>query len=128
MTSKKIIKYTWIVAGSISLMLGLIGILIPILPTTPFLLLTAYCYLRGSQRLYNWLINHAVFGDYIYNYVTYGAVSKTIKTGTFIFLWISLGISACLVTSVFVRVGLFAVGVGVSIHLISLTTLPEDRS
>ena len=128
MTSKKLIKYTWIVAGSISLLLGLIGILIPILPTTPFLLLTAYCYLRGSQRLYNWLINHAVFGSYIYNYVTYGAVSKTVKTGTFIFLWISLGVSACLVTSVFVQLGLLAVGVGVSIHLISLTTLPEDRS
>ncbi|MDR2840025.1 MAG: YbaN family protein, partial [Paludibacter sp.] len=57
-------KLLFIILGLISLALGIIGIFLPLLPTTPFLLLSAALFARGSQRLYNWLINHRVLGSY----------------------------------------------------------------
>jgi uncharacterized membrane protein YbaN (DUF454 family) len=63
-----LIRWLWILAGSISLALGLIRIFLPLLPTTPFLLLTASCYARGSSRLHNWRFNNKMFGKYIRNY------------------------------------------------------------
>ena len=61
-------KTLYIVIGTISLALGILGIFLPLLPTTPFLLLTAALYFKGSFRLYNWLLNHRYFGPYIRNY------------------------------------------------------------
>ena len=61
-------KTLYIVIGTISLALGILGIFLPLLPTTPFLLLTAALYFKGSSRLYNWLLNHRYFGPYIRNY------------------------------------------------------------
>jgi uncharacterized membrane protein YbaN (DUF454 family) len=53
----------FVIAGTISLVLGIVGIIIPVLPTTPFLLLSAVCYMRGSQRLYIALIHNRFFGN-----------------------------------------------------------------
>ena len=61
-------KTLCIILGSISLALGILGIFLPLLPTTPFLLLTAALYFKGSPRLYNWLLNHRHFGPYIRNF------------------------------------------------------------
>ena len=61
-------KTLYIVLGSISLGLGILGIFLPLLHTTPFLLLTAALYFKGSPRLYNWLLNHRHFGPYISNF------------------------------------------------------------
>ncbi|NLO20223.1 MAG: DUF454 domain-containing protein, partial [Ignavibacteria bacterium] len=61
-------KFLLIIAGSFSLILGLIGIVIPILPTTPFLLLSAACFFKSSDKLYNKLISSKYLGSYIKNY------------------------------------------------------------
>ena len=61
-------KYLWILGGTVCVALGILGIFLPILPTTPFLLLAAYCYTRGSARLYNRLLNRSWLGGYIRNY------------------------------------------------------------
>ena len=121
-------KYLLILAGSISLVLGIIGIVIPVLPTTPFLLLASFCYLRSSKRLYDWMLNNRVFGSYLYNYITYRAIKKSVKVVTLIVLWITLTVSIVLVTNVYLRIFLVAVGVGVSIHVLSLKTLRKDHS
>jgi len=55
----------FIVAGFISIAMGLLGIVLPVLPTTPFMLLGAYCFARGSEKWHHWLLNHRVFGEYI---------------------------------------------------------------
>jgi uncharacterized protein len=55
----------YLIAGWISVALGIIGIPTPLLPTTPFLLLAAFCFARGSQRWHDWLVNHRVLGAYI---------------------------------------------------------------
>lgn len=121
-------KYLLILAGSISLVLGIIGILIPVLPTTPFLLLASFCYLRSSKRLYDWMLNNRVFGPYIYNYLTYRAIKRGVKVVTLIFLWLTLIISIVLVSNIYLRIFLIAVGIGVSIHIFCLKTLRKDDS
>jgi len=122
-TAINIKKGLLVLAGSISLVLGVIGAFLPVLPTTPFLLLSAYCYLRSSKRLYHWLINHRIFGAYIYNYLTYRAVKRSTKIVTLIFLWATLIISATVSDSIHLRLFLLAVGIGVSIHLFALKTM-----
>jgi uncharacterized membrane protein YbaN (DUF454 family) len=126
MNIKILKKYLLISIGSISLVLGIFGVLIPLLPTTPFLLLTSFCYIRSSDRLYKWLINHKIFGEYIYNYITYKAVKRSIKISGLIFLWITLVSSMLVVANVHIRIFLFIVGIGVSIHLVKLKTLDKD--
>ena len=66
--SNPIIKVLWIIAGSIFVVLGGLGVLLPGLPTTPFLILAAACYIRSSQRLYDWLIANETFGPYLKDY------------------------------------------------------------
>ena len=120
-------KYLLIAGGSISVALGVVGIFIPVLPTTPFFLLAVFCYLRSSKKLYKWLIHHKVFGVYIYNYITYKAVLKSTKIGALIFLWTGLGVSILVINSWYVRAFLILIGVGVSIHLALLKTVNKSE-
>lgn len=83
----KPVKALYIVAGSIALILGAVGIVIPLLPTTPFLLLAAFCYTGSSKRLYNWLLNHRIFGFYIHSYITLKAIDRRTKLMTILMLW-----------------------------------------
>ncbi len=117
-------RAAYVVAGSISFGLGILGIPLPLLPTTPFLLLAAYCYARGSERFYRWLIDHPTFGSYIRNYRDHGGTTLRVKTASISLLWITIGISATFaVESWWVRVILLVIAVGVSIHILSLKTL-----
>jgi len=65
--------------GTLFLLLGIIGIFLPILPTTPFLLLATACYARSSRRFYNWLMNHPRFGPLIVEWRTYRSIPRRIK-------------------------------------------------
>lgn len=121
-----IVKYLYIIGGSLSLILGIVGIFIPVLPTTPFLLLASFCYLRSSERMYNWLMNHKIFGAYIYSYLTYKAIPKKTKVGTIIFLWATLITSIIIVSSLHISIFLIVVGIGVTIHLMMLKTLSQE--
>lgn len=103
MAAVPIRKYLLIIAGSLSLALGIAGIFVPVLPTTPFLLLASFCYLRSSQRMYHWLMNHKILGPYIYNYVTYRAVKRNVKIGSLALLWLTLALSFFLVANLHVR-------------------------
>ena len=116
-------KYILIIIGLIALSLGFIGIIIPILPTTPFMLLAAYCFVRSSKRLYNWLINHKVFGVYIYNYLENRAIKKSAKISAMVLLWPSLIFTMCIIQKTPVTIILIIVGVFVSKHILSLKTL-----
>lgn len=112
-----------IAAGTICVILGFIGIIIPVLPTTPFLLLAAFCYMRSSQRLYNWLLNHRLFGPTVSNYLKYRAIAKGTKRGAMIILWASLLISIVVVDKLQIRLLLLLIGLVVSWHLASLRTI-----
>lgn len=109
--------------GSLSLMFGLIGIVLPVLPTTPFLLISAYCYLRSSKKLYLWLTHNRLFGKYLYNYAVHHAVPRQTKIVSIIVLWVGLVTSILLVNLLYVRLILVVVGIAVSTHLLSLRTI-----
>jgi uncharacterized membrane protein YbaN (DUF454 family) len=120
-------KYLLIFSGTVSLILGIVGVFLPVLPTTPFLLLASFCYLRSSDRMYNWLINHKIFGSYIYCYLEFKAVPLKTKVGAIIFLWLTLTISMFIISSMFMSILLSIVGVAVTAHLLILKTMsPED--
>ncbi len=127
MLFKHIKKYILIFIGSIALALGVIGIFIPVLPTTPFLLLSAFCYIRSSRRLYAWLVNHKVLGRYIYNYLEHKAISRKARITALLFMWLGMSISIIIVSNIFIRLFLLIVGIGISIHLLKLKTLRDDH-
>ena len=81
-------------AGMISVAVGVIALFIPLLPTTPFLLLAAACFIRSSDRFYNWLINHKWFGPYIRNYREKGGMTRRHKIATLVTFWGGFLISA----------------------------------
>lgn len=120
-------KYLLIGLGILSLVLGVIGIFLPVLPTTPFLLLSSFCFLRSSKRLYTWLINHKVLGIYIYNYITYKSVKANTKVFALVFLWVSMIISISIVPFVYIKILLVAIATGVTIHILSLKTLDIEE-
>ena len=72
-------RITWLVIGILSLGLGALGILLPLLPTTPLVLLAAFSFARSSDRLHQWLLEHDVFGALIENWRRYGAISRRAK-------------------------------------------------
>ena len=105
-------------AGTLSTGLGIIGIFIPILPTTPFLLLAAACYMRSSERFYQWLINNRLFGAYVRNYVEGRGMPEKLKIVIILVLWLTIGLSITFgVQNTVVRVVLICVAIGVTIHV-----------
>jgi hypothetical protein len=103
--------------------LGIIGIFIPILPTTPFLLLTAACYARGSKKLYNWLINNRIIGEYIKNYREGKGIPITIKLITIILLWVTIGLSILIfISNYLIQILLLIIAFLVTTHIIMIKT------
>ncbi|HGJ64832.1 TPA: DUF454 domain-containing protein [bacterium] len=118
----KIKRYILISLGFTFLGLGFLGIFLPLLPTTPFLLLSVSCFYKSSQRFHSWLLNHKVFGKIIRNYREKRIGLKT-KWSTLIILWLTIGISMYLfLYTVFVPILLFVIVVPVSWHILRLST------
>ena len=122
-------KAIFIVAGTISLGFGAAGIFLPILPTTPFLLLSAACYYKGSERMHRWLLNNKLFGSYIRNYKEGKGISQAGKVFTIFLLWIAICFSTLLmVNNYIVQIVLFAIAIAVTIHVITLPTFRKTQS
>jgi hypothetical protein len=105
-------------AGTLCVGLGIIGVFVPILPTTPFLLLAAACYMRSSERFYQWLINNRIFGAYVRNYIEGRGMPLRIKIFTIVLLWLAISLSIAFgVQNTAIRVVLICVAIGVTIHI-----------
>ncbi|OGF44422.1 MAG: hypothetical protein A2452_06070 [Candidatus Firestonebacteria bacterium RIFOXYC2_FULL_39_67] len=121
---KKAIKILLITAGTVSVGLGILGIFLPLLPTTPFLLLAAVCYSKGSERLYNWLLKNRYFGSYIKNYREKKGIPLRAKITAIVFLNITMGYTIFFIIHYFwLKVMLFLIAVGVVVHICSMKTL-----
>ncbi|MFO8087180.1 MAG: YbaN family protein [Bacteroidales bacterium] len=92
-TERKLIKAIWIILGTLSLFLGVLGIFIPGLPTTPFLLLTAALYVKSSERLYHRLVNNRFLGAYILNYRRRGGMTLIQKLSSLGVMWFMVSLS-----------------------------------
>ena len=120
----KWVRILLVTLGTLFVSIGILGIFLPILPTTPFLLLAAVCFARSSPRFYNWLLNNKWFGNYIRNYRNRKGLLLKQKAITIILLWVVIGFSATLaVQALWVKIVLILIAIGVSIHVFSLRTL-----
>jgi len=116
-----------VICGTLSLLLGAVGIFFPVLPTTPFLLLSAACYARSSVRLHSWLLNNRIFGSYIRDYQEGRGVSLRHKIAALVLLWLSIGYAAGFAVSrTWLRILLLGIAAGVTIHLCKLKTRKGD--
>jgi hypothetical protein len=121
--SNQIFRVILIIAGTIFLGFGIIGIFLPILPTTPFLLLAAACYARSSKKFYNWLMNNKFFGKYIKNYREGRGVPLIFKIFTISLLWLTILTSIYFfINNLWVEIILIIIAISVTIHILTIKT------
>jgi uncharacterized membrane protein YbaN (DUF454 family) len=120
-------KALLIISGFVSLGLGILGIVLPLLPTTPFLLLAAACFLKSSDRLYNWILNHRLFGKYLKNYYQHRAIPLKIKIIAISMIWLSIGNSVIFLVKFWpARIILLLIAILVSWHIARMRTLTKE--
>ena len=117
-------RWALLICGTLSLGLGLLGIFVPLLPTTCFLLLAAWCYARSSQRLYDRLLNARLIGPYLSKYRDSRVIPPRVKVAALVMMWITIGYAVLTYPNIWVRLTLLAIAVGVTIHL---QKLPAQR-
>ena len=112
------------IIGVLALALGIVGIFVPVLPTTPLLLLSAWAFFRSSPRLYDWLMNHPRLGTYITNFTKHKAIPLRVKIVSVTTLWLTLLYCAIFVASHWALSALFIlIAVCVTIHILHYKTL-----
>ncbi len=126
LTESKPKKVLLFFGGSISLVLGTIGIFLPILPTTPFLLLSAGCYFKSSKMAYQWLLRNKIFGKFIRDYRAGKGISVKVKVFTIFMLWLTITISIFFIVLVWVQTLLLVIAVAVSIHIILIKARSKE--
>jgi uncharacterized protein len=122
-------KAILIFTGTVCVALGVLGMFLPLLPTTVFLLMAAYCYSRSSEKFHTWLLTNRLFGPYIKNYKSGKGISIRQKVSTISILWVSIGVSIWLLGGKFwLSLLLLAIAGGVTIHLLWIKTYrPEEE-
>jgi len=118
-----IIRQLYLAGGFTLVAIGVLGIFLPLLPTTIFLILASICFMKSSPRAHNWLVNHKYLGSYLRNYKHKTGLSVTSKITHLLILWLGIGLSAIYFTdNTAVRILLLLIALGVSIHLITIKT------
>ena len=115
------VKIILTIIGLLSLGLGVAGIFLPLLPTTPLLLLAAWCFIRSSSRLYDWLLNHPYLGEYIRNFRENKAIPLRVKVVSVAMIWLTIGY--CIVAVVeeywWAQVAMLALAAAITWHILS---------
>jgi len=119
----RLVRFFLIGVGWLSVVLGVIGIFLPVLPTTPFLLLAAACFARSSPRFYHWLINHKRLGPWIGDYLEGRGIPLKGKVYAIGLMWISIGFSCWLVPLVWARGFMLVSAVLVTIYILRQKTM-----
>jgi uncharacterized membrane protein YbaN (DUF454 family) len=129
-SEQKIVRALFFGAGTVSLAIGTIGIVLPILPTTPLLLLALACYCRSSKRMTKWVLTNKYFGSYIRRYKEGKGIPIKTKIITIAILWITISYSAFFIVNNWwiVQLILFAIAIAVSTHIIRLPTYRQNQA
>lgn len=124
---ERVVRGTLIVLGTFFAGLGLIGVFLPLLPTTPFLLLAAACYAKGSRKCHTWFLNNRWFGKYVAGYLKRRGLPQRTKVLLIFLLWLTIGYSTVfLVPQIALKLVMIAVATGVSWHILTLKTLQSN--
>lgn len=119
------VKIVLTILGLLSLGLGVVGIFVPLLPTTPLLLFSAWCFVRSSERLYEWLINNRYLGEYIRNFREHRAIPLRAKILSVALIWLTIGY--CVVTVVdeywWAQIAMLLLAAAITWHILSYATL-----
>ena len=119
-----VVRYLLLGTGWLSVALGVVGIFLPVLPTTPFLLLAAACFVRSSRRFYDWLVTHPRLGPWFRDYLEGNGVPLKGKVYSIIAMWLSIALSCWLVPMPWARAGMLTSATLVTIYILRLKTLP----
>ncbi|MEN0108508.1 MAG: YbaN family protein [Pseudomonas sp.] len=117
------IRYALLTIGWLSVVLGVVGIFLPVLPTTPFLLLAAGCFARSSERFYRWLVDHPKLGPWIRDYLDGNGIPLKGKVYAIGLMWLSIGFSCYLVPMFWARTFMLTSAVCVTIYILKQKTL-----
>lgn len=119
----KLYRYFYLISGFLLVAIGVIGIFLPVLPTTIFLILASACFIKSSPKANEWLRNHKILGQYIKNYQDGSGLTIKSKIFNLLFLWSMILVSAFLFTkSLVIKIVLIAIAIGVSIHILMIRT------
>jgi uncharacterized membrane protein YbaN (DUF454 family) len=117
-------KGVYFIVGVLALGAGIIGVFLPVLPTTPFILLSAWCFFRSSTRFYEWIISNERFGPTIQNYQEGRGITKPTKIRAIVMMWLAITVSVYFfITNIYLIALMYTVAVGVTVYLYRLPTL-----
>ena len=121
-------RYLCITLGTIFVILGAIGLLIPLLPTTPFLLLAAALYISSSEKLYLWLINQRMLGPYIRIFMETKAIPLRGKIVSTTMMWCAMGYCIIIVQPLWLKITIAITAIGVTAYILSFKTLKSNKN
>ena len=113
--------------GVVLVGIGAVGVALPVLPTTPFIIAAAACFAKSSKKAEKWISNNRYFGSYIENYKNKEGIPIDIKRNSLMFLWLMLIISSIFINNIAMYIVLFIVGICVSVHILLLKTKIENN-
>lgn len=121
-------KVILIIIGTTSLILGVLGIFLPVLPTTPFILLALACYLKSSKKLYDLVISNKYLGPYVKNYISNNGIPLKAKKKAIFLVWITIGFSILFVIhNIFIKGVLLIIAISVSAYIWTRKTYDEKN-
>ncbi len=120
-------KAILVAAGSLCLALAVLGVFLPLLPTTPFLLLASACYVRSSERLHRWLMENRLLGSYIRNFRERRGIPLRAKVSTVVILWLPLLYSVYRLDLLWLKLILLLMGVTWSVLILRMKTLRDGE-
>ncbi len=117
-----------LILGWLSLVTGIIGAFLPLLPTTPLVLLAAWCFSKSSERFHTWLIEHKYFGPIVRDWQSADGIPRRARNRAIIFMWVGMAISILIVSRFWATIGLVVIGLCVSAYLMRMPLRSEDDS
>lgn len=123
-----VLRWVFLIGGFVLVGIGVLGMFLPLLPTTIFFILAAWCFARSSERFHFWLHNNRFFGKYLSNYRTKGGMTLGSKIFSIAFLLTGIAVSFFLLTeNLYIRILLAAIAAGVTWHLLAIKTIKAEK-
>lgn len=123
-----VLRWVFLIGGFVLLGIGILGMFLPLLPTTIFFILAAWCFARSSERFHRWLHNNRIFGRYLSNYRTKGGMTIGSKIFSIAFLLAGISVSVLFLTdNLYIRILLGAIAAGVTWHLVAIKTIEAEK-